>query len=171
MIVIFLLFTTIVAHTTHKHEIEIKEVKGFAYCCIHMTAPYTEIPKVVEKVWPAFQQQGIMPTGPMIGVYLNSPYEVKPEELEWEIGFPVSAETAPQPPLVKKAWEFTHVVSYVFHGPYEKTAEAYPKMMEWVEKNGRTPNGPIMERYLTDPMSEIDPSEYETEIWIPVEKK
>jgi len=171
LVVLILLFSTIAAHTTHENGVKVKEVKMFPYCCIHKTAPFTEIPAVIEKVWPAFQQQGIMPVGPMIGIYFNSPFEVKPEELEWEIGFPVSSEVIPQEPLTKDTWIYTKVASYTFVGPYEESASAYPIMMEWLEKNEYMQVGPVMERYLTDPMSEPDTSKYETEIWIPVDKK
>jgi effector-binding domain-containing protein len=150
--------------------IEVMEVAAFAYGCIPYTGPYDEIPQIIAQVMPAMQQQGIMPMGPMIGIYYNNPQYTAPEGLEWEIGFPISAVATPREPLTKKIWKFTRVVSMVFTGPFEEVSSIYPKMMEWIESRGYKPAGPIMERYLTMPGPDVDPETYKTEVWIPILK-
>jgi effector-binding domain-containing protein len=107
----------------------------------------------------------------MIGVYHNSPEEVAPEDLEWEMGFPCSAQTSPLKPLEKKVWTFEQVASAIHKGPYEKTGETYAVILDWMEANGYEQAGPVLEKYLNMPTQDTDPEELRTEIWIPVKKK
>jgi effector-binding domain-containing protein len=150
-------------------EISVKEVVPFTYCAIFHQGPFTEIESVIQRLMTEIHTQGIIPQGPMIGVYYNSPEEVKPDELKWEIGFPVAKETNTKEPLELKEWNFTLVISAMHIGPYEKIAEIYPKIFEWMKKNNYRIIGPIMERYFDDP-STVKPEELRAEVWIPCEK-
>lgn len=106
----------------------------------------------------------------MIGVYYNSPDMVKPEDLEWEMGFPVSAQVEAQAPLEKKEWKFTLILSAVHKGPYEESAQTISKMFEWMKANKLTPAGPVMEHYQTMPTPDTKPEDLRTEIWFPCKK-
>jgi len=143
----------------------VKEVSPFSYCCIPHKGPFTEIEGIIGQLMQAIQEQEIAPAGPMIGVYYNSPDMVKPEELEWEMGFPVSAQVEVKAPLEIKEWKFTHVVSAIHKGPYEETGKTLSKMFEWMKANKLTPAGPFMERYLTMPTPDTKPEDLRTEIW------
>lgn len=103
--------------TPEKKFVSVKEVSPFSYCCIPHKGPFTEIEGVIMELMKAVQEQKISPAVPMIGVYYNSPYEVKPKELKWEMGFPVSAQVEVQAPLEKKEWKFTLVVSAIHQRP------------------------------------------------------
>ncbi len=148
----------------------VKEVSPFSYCCIPHKGPFTEIEGVIGQLMKAIQEQKIAPAGPMIGVYYNSPDMVKPEELEWEMGFPVSAKIKVQPPLEKKEWKSTLVVSAVHKGAYEETGKTYSKMFEWMKENKLTPAGPVLERALNMPTPDTKPEDLRTEVWIPCKK-
>src|SRR5512136_2074110 len=76
----------------------IKDVPPFAYCCIPHKGPLTEISNVIGQLVQSMQSQNIFSTvrGPMLGVYYNVPGRVKPEELSWEVGFPVIEQAMPQ---------------------------------------------------------------------------
>lgn len=157
--------------STQETGVEIKTVQPFAYCCIHHVGPFTEIENVISQLFPIMQSQNIFPDSAMIGVYYSDPQVVAPENLEWEIGFPCTAQTSPLKPLEKKVWSFEQVASAIHTGPYENTGETYTRIFEWMETNGYEQVGPIMERYMSMPSPEIDPSTLEAEIWIPVQKK
>ncbi len=118
----------------------------------------------------AIQEQKIAPAGPMIGVYYNSPEMVKPEELEWEMGFAVSAQVEVKAPLEKKEWKFTHVVSAIHKGAFEETGKTVTKMFEWMQANKLTPAGPPMERFLTMATPDTKPEYLRAELWIPCQK-
>ncbi len=152
-------------------DVEIKTVQSFPYCCIHRVGPFTEIENVISQLFPVMQNQNISPQGTMIGVYYSNPQVVAPENMEWEIGFPCSAQVSPLKPLEKKVWTFELVASSIHAGPYEKTGETYIKIFEWMETNGYEQAGPVLEKYLNMPSPDIDPATLRAEIWIPVQKK
>ena len=148
----------------------VKEVSPFSYCCIPHKGPFTEIEGVVVQLMHAVQEQKIAPAGSLIGVYYNSPDMVKPEELMWEMGFPVSAQVEVKAPLEKKEWKFTHVVSAIHKGPYEEAGKTYSKMFEWMQANKLTQAGPVMERFLTMQTPDTKPEDLRAELWIPCQK-
>ena len=157
--------------TPEKEFASVKEISPFSYCCILHKGPFTDIEAVVEKLMKAIQEQKITPEEPMIGIYYNSPAEVAPEELQWEMGFPISAQVEVQAPLQKKEWKFTLVVSAIHKGPYEETGKTFYKMFEWMQANELVPVGPVMERYLNVPTPETKPEDLRTEIWIHSKKR
>jgi effector-binding domain-containing protein len=132
----------------------------------------TDMSGVISQLMQAMQGQNVFSTvrGPMIGVYYNSPGQVKPAELVWEVGFPVIEQTAPQAPLIKKVWKHPTVAVALHAGPYAKTGGTIQKLMAWVGTQGYAVDGPILERYLNNPM-QVKPEELQTEIWLPCKKK
>jgi effector-binding domain-containing protein len=151
--------------------VTIQKIEPFAYFSMRFKGSFTQIPDAISKMWQEAQLQNAVPTGPLIGIYYNSPQEVAPEQLDWEIGFPTSEQTEVQLPLEKKVWNFTQVAVAVHQGPYDKTIETLTKMMEWMASNGYTPAGPIMERYMDMEPEAVKPELRKTEIWIPCQKK
>jgi len=172
---LFLLFSSltlilIVHQGTAEEEISVKEVTSFIYVCIAHKGPYTDLPEIIQMMWGHTRHQNIFPQGPLIGIYHSTPDLVKPEELEWEIGFPITAQALVQAPLEKKQWIFTSVISTVHSGPYDTIGETYAKIKEWMEINNYLHAGPILERYLQDPR-QVRPEALQTEIWVPFMKE
>jgi len=147
----------------------VKEVAAFSYCCLPCQGPYTNMEEKIGELTQFMQMQNIVPMGPLIGIFYNDPNVTKSENLHWEIGFPVM-ESEVQDPLRFKQWTFTTVLEGTYTGPYEKSAGIYTEMIGWLETNGYSPAGPILEKYLSDPNS-TRPEDYKTEIWIPCQKK
>jgi AraC family transcriptional regulator len=170
VIFMMVLFLGLTVHAASIDNIEVINVEPFGYCCIHKQGPFTEIVSAINELWQQMQQQQIMPTGTMLGIFYNAPADVKPEELDWEIGFPVT-NVNPQPPLLSKIWDFSTVAKTVHTGPFENTGETFEKVFQWMEANGYEQDGPVLERYLTMPGPDIDPSSMKAEIWVPVKKK
>jgi len=83
----------------------------------------------------------------------------------------VTPQALVQPPLEKKEWNYTQVVSSVHQGSYEKTVETIQKMIEWMGDNGYVLAGPLLERYLDMNPDELKPEDLKTEVWIPCQKK
>jgi AraC family transcriptional regulator len=127
---------------------------------------------VITQLMQAVQAQNLFPLvrGPMIGVYYNSPAETKPAELLWEVGFPVAEQAAPQAPLEKKTWDRTTIAEAVHTGPYAKIGETIQRLITWIGGQGYDVAGPMLERYLNNPM-QVKPEELRTEIWIPAKRK
>jgi effector-binding domain-containing protein len=152
-------------------SITVQQVEAFAYVCLPQKGPFDKMQEAIGSLLQEMRAQNVIPGGPMIGVYINSPAQVKPEDLQWEIGFPVTSQALIQPPLEKKEWNFTQVVASLHQGPYEKTGETIQKMLEWMEANGYAPAGPFLERYMDMNPEELKPEELKTEVWIPCQKK
>jgi AraC family transcriptional regulator len=149
-----------------------KEIKPFTYCSIAHRGPLSDMSGVIAQLMQAMQGQGLFASiqGPMVGIYYNAPGQVKPEELSWEVGFQVSEQASPQAPLTKKTWNYPAVAAAVHTGPYAKTGETIQRLMDWIKAQGFIASGPILERYMNNPM-QVKPEELRTEIWIPVRRK
>jgi len=156
---------------SENQAVTVEQVEPFVYFCLRHKGPFTEVEEVVRRLMHESGLQNVIPAGPLMGIYYNNPAEVKPEELEWEMGFPVTAQTLVQPPLEKKEWNFTQVASCLHKGSYESTGDTIMKILDWMEANGYVQAGPILERYLDMNPSELKPEDLKTEIWIPVQKK
>ena len=159
------------SESTQGEGIEVKTVQSFAYCCIHRVGSFTEIENVINQIFPVMQSQNISPAGSMIGVYYSDPQTVAPEKMEWEIGFPCSAQVNPVKPLEKKIWKFELVASAIHTGPYENAGETYMKIFDWMEANGYEAVGPMMEKYLSVHTADTNPETLRAELWVPVQKK
>lgn len=152
-------------------SVSVKQVTPFVYCCITHKGPFSQIQNVMGQLMMSSQAQNIFPAGPPFGVYYIDPDEVKPEELVWEVGFPIMAQSMPQPPLEKKQWTYTLVATAQHTGPYEKAGETIAKIFEWMTANDFVQAGPILERYLTMPTPTTKPEDLKSEIWIPCQQK
>ena len=159
--------------TAQDVAVTVKDVEPFPYCAVSHKGPYTDMAAVIGELVGAMQAQSLFSQvrGPMVGVYYNSPVEVKPEELSWEAGFIITAQATPQMPLVKRVWEYKTVATALHVGPYEKGGQTVVKVMVWLAANGYEAAGPVLERYLDmNPMA-VKPEDLRTEIWVPCKKK
>lgn len=153
--------------------VTVKEVEPFPYCAVVHKGPITDMAAVIGQLIGAMQTQGLFPQirGPMVGVYYSSPGEVAAQELNWEVGFIITAQAAPQPPLVKKTWEHRTVAAALHVGPYAKAPETIKAVSDWLAARGYEADGPILERYLDMNPAAVKPEELRTEIWVPCRKK
>ena len=152
-------------------DVVIQDTTPFTYAYLECQGSYQRIPAKIDLFMQEFFKQNLMPAGNFLGMYLNSPGQVKEEELQWRLGFPVPADSAIAAPLLKGECKATRVALYLHVGPYDKVGAAYGKVFEFIEKNGYKVAGPPMEKYLDmDPMA-VKPEELRTEINVPVVKK
>ncbi|MCG2809869.1 MAG: GyrI-like domain-containing protein [Candidatus Aminicenantes bacterium] len=152
-------------------EVVIQDTTPFTYAYMECGGSYQQIPARIGVFMQEFFKQKLMPAGNFFGMYLNSPAEVKEEELQWRLGFPVAADAAVAAPLLKGECQATKIAVYLYVGPYEKVGDAYGKILAYIEQNGYKPAGPTMEKYLDMDPTAVKPEELRTEINIPVEKK
>lgn len=149
----------------------IQDTTPFTYAYLECLGSYAQIPAKIGVFMPEFFKQNLMPVGNFFGMYLNAPGQVKEEELQWRLGFPVAPESAVAAPLLKGECKATKIAVYLYVGPYEKVGDAYAKVFEFAEKNGYKVAGPPMEKYLDMDPAAVKPEDLKTEINIPVEKK
>lgn len=153
--------------------VTVKEVAPFPYCAIAHKGPYADMESVVGELVGAMEAQGLLVRirGPLVGVYYNSPGDTAPEDLSWEAGFVVEAQTTTRPPLFIKAWDHRTVAAATHVGPYDKLGAAIGEIMAWLAAQGYEVDGPVLERYLDRDPKAVKPEELRTEIWVPCRKK
>jgi len=151
-------------------EITVKEITPFSYCCLHHKGPYSDMEPIITQLIAIMQNQNLAPTGTLLSVYYSDPGQVKTQDLEWEVGFPISEQVSVEPPLIKKQWTHQLVVQAVHAGPYEKTSETITEILEWMSSHGYVQDGPILGFYLNMPDSETRPEDLKTEIWVSCKK-
>jgi AraC family transcriptional regulator len=168
------LATLLMAHDPGQVQsgpISIQKTEAFAIVCLEEQGPFDRIQEAIGRLVQEMQAQNIVPAGPLLGIYYNSPGQVSDQDLRWEIGFPVTAQALVQPPLTKKEWNYAQSAVCLHQGAYEDAGETIRKILDWMDDNGYKPAGPIMERYLDMNPEELRPEQRKTEIWIPCQKK
>jgi AraC family transcriptional regulator len=143
--------------------------ENFTYAALECQGPYTLIPQKLGELMAETQKQNLeMLDGPSL-LYYNSPAQVKPEELKWDVCVPLHPLEKVAAPLKKGEYKYPLVAELVYKGPYAAVSSAYPALMQFIAKNGYTVSGPICETYLDDPGS-VKPEDCRTLIVIPVQK-
>jgi AraC family transcriptional regulator len=104
--------------------------------------------------------------GQIVGIYYDDPATVVPENLRCEIGIAVPEGTMPDSGFGIQEIPARMVAYATLKGPYDKIAEDYPYMFEWIEKKGYKIAGPLMEVYLKGG-PDVPPEELITEVRIP----
>lgn len=149
-------------------EVKILDSTPFSYAALSCSGSYEQIGVKIGQFMQEFFKQKLTPAGPPFGLYLNSPKDVKTEDLKWEIGFPVAKDAVVAEPLKKGEFGFLKAASAIHTGPYDKVGETYAAMLKFIEANGWRMAGPWLEKYLNNPM-QVKPEELKTEVIMPVE--
>ena len=63
----------------------------------------------------------------------------------------------------------TNVVTAIHYGAYDRIPETYFGINEWMRKNQVYVTGPPWEAYITDPVKEENPENWQTAIFFPIE--
>lgn len=155
-------------------EVTVKQSEPRTVAFILMKGPYDQIAGTFPRLYAWVAKKGYGFIGPPIGVYYNSPHQVPPEELLWEIQCPVSSHVALCKPDasgvgVKQVAE-SEVASTMHVGPYDKLGEVWGALFAWLSQNEYEVAGPGEETYLTDPAT-TPPEELLTEVRFPVKRK
>jgi effector-binding domain-containing protein len=151
------------------NKVAIKNVPTFVYCSISYRGRMGSIAGAIRRTWQFMENQDIAPTGPALAVYFGTPGSPDSEDLEWEVGFPVTPQVLAQPPLHLAEWTYTTVAESSQIGPLDSAGETYTRIIDWISAQGYVKDGPILEMLFTDPIEE-NPREYKTRVWVPVRK-
>ena len=136
--------------------------------------PYTDMHAVIEKLMKGVDAGDHHMVGPVMAIHYNSPQQVSPEELLWEIWIPVA-----YPGVIKDAEDdmmgFRYMdpqfVAYTYHiGPYDKVGDSYKMLFEWAERNKYEIQSYPVELYWSDP-AKTPAEKIVTELWLPVKER
>ncbi|MBM4241039.1 MAG: GyrI-like domain-containing protein [Euryarchaeota archaeon] len=151
-------------------QIEEKMVEEKQVTYIFATGPYDQLPALFGEVVGWVMMKGLQIVGPPFGIYYNSPEEVSPEELIYEVGIPFVGEAQEEGKIKIKKIPAQLVLSAMHKGPYDKVGPVFAALAEYAFKNGYEIVGAPTEIYLSDP-NEVPESELLTEVQFPVVKK
>ncbi len=150
-------------------EVEEKRMNDTQVAFMRYRGSYDKIPELIAEVVQWLTNKNLNMTGMIYGAYFNSPEDVPPEELRYEIG--VSFEGSAQDEgkvMIKTIPEHT-VIAAIHKGPYTEVGPVIQRLAEYAIKNGYDIIGPVTEVYLNNP-NEVSPEELLTEVQFPVIK-
>ena len=138
---------------------------------IRHQGPYSEIPKLIERLYAELDEGGYHICGPLMSVYYNDPGETPASELLWDVRIPVvnpSSMLKADQDKLGFGYQDPAYVSYTYHvGPYETVGESYNILLDWAKTTKYDVTGYFTEVHWSPPGTE-NPV---TEIWLPVREK
>jgi AraC family transcriptional regulator len=170
-VIFFIVMGVIISYAQQQPEqqVTIKEGQQYTLAIQESNGSYLKMTQKVTEFINEFFKQGLTPTGPLYGIYFNSPENIEVEEIRWAIGFPIDKDTAVKEPLKKMDLSYPKAAVYLHVGPYDKLPESYKKVFQYIKDNGYKIVYPVFEKYLDDPML-VKPDKLRTEICVPVTK-
>ena len=123
-----------------------------------------EIGKAYHQIAAYLNELGEQPAGVPFVAY----YNLDMENLDVEMGFPVSRKLPACGEIKSSSLPIGPVVQTTFTGPYEEMAPVYEEMGQFVKDNGHETSGISIEYYLTGP--DIPAEEQVTRIVFPIKK-
>ena len=126
-----------------------------------------DLPQVFGKAYGAIAQYlgelGEQPAGPPFAAY----YNMDMQNLDVEIGFPVSKKLSGKGDIKASEIPGGKVATCLHVGPYSAIAPAYNALSQWIKDNGYEATGVTYEMYLNDP-AQTPPEELQTQILFPL---
>jgi effector-binding domain-containing protein len=149
------------------YHCEVKEQHAQPTLVIRTRTPVQELPTVIGGAYGAIAQYlgelGEPPAGPPFTAYFNQDMQ----NLDVEIGFPVSRALPGRGEIHASEIPGGKVATCLYTGPYSGMEPAYNALFQWMEANGYQATGVAYEVYLSDP-DETPPEELQTQIVFPV---
>lgn len=116
------------------------------------------------RVAAALAAQRVAPAGPPYARY----FPVGDRRFHVEAGFPVHCQIEVEGGVGPTVLPAGPALATVHTGPYDEVSEAYDRIAAWAAEHGLTTGTDPWEIYVTDPSAEPDPSNWRTEIVVPV---
>lgn len=107
---------------------------------------------------------GVEPEGPPIARY----HAFSPEVIDVEVCLPVPSGTIGTGRITSEVLPAATVATLVHLGSYDGEGEAYADLEQWIQSHGFEHGGPPRERYLVGPDAGVEPTEYRTQIEMPI---
>jgi effector-binding domain-containing protein len=150
-------------------EVEEKRIKDTQVAFMRYKGGYEKIPELIAETVQWVTDKGLNMTGMIYGAYFNSPEDVPPEQLRYEIGASFEGNAEDEGKVMVKIIPEHSVIATLHKGPYTEVGPVIRELAGYADKNGYDIIGPVTEVYLNDP-NETEPGELLTEVQFPVIK-
>ena len=145
------------------YECEVQDQTSRPALSIRTRTPVQEVPRVIGEAYRAIAQYlgelQEQPAGPPFAVY----YNMDMQDLDVEIGFPVSSRLTGKDDIQASETPGGKVATCLHTGPYSEIEPAYNALSQWIKNNGYEATGVAYETYLNDP-GQTPPQELKTQI-------
>ncbi len=131
-------------------DIRFKETDPFTAVVLPMQGSFAQLAEGAKILKGYIEKEGIQTTGPPYGRYLVDSSKVPPSQYVWELGYPVNADAAVEPPFEIRTIEGAKVAFTVLPGPPEPDYPWAPFILQIMLK-GYLPAGAAMEIWHGDP--------------------
>ena len=118
----------------------------------------------------AWMAAGGQPMGPPFAIFYEDPEKTPAKDLTCKLAFPTAAGATATPLVVVEPMPEYTAALCTYKGPYEGSGEIWKICGKWVTDNGYVTAGAPIEVYLKSQGDKVPPSEYITEIRMPVKK-
>jgi len=149
------------------YECDVKDLSAQPTLAIRTRTSVQELSRVLGEAYGAIAQYigelGEQFAGPPYVAYYNEDME----DLDLEIGFPVTRELPGEGDIQASEIPAGKVATCLHTGPYSDVEPAYNALGHWIEENGYEPTGVAYEMYPNDP-DETPTEELQTQIMFPV---
>lgn len=149
------------------YQPEIQERSARPALSIRTRAPVGELGKVLGTAFAAIagylEELGEAPAGPPFAAYYNEDMQ----DLDMEIGFPISKERPGRDDIEASQIPGGAVATCLHIGPYSQMGQAYSALSRWMQDNGHEATGVAYEVYLND-SSKTPSKELRTRIEFPL---
>jgi len=149
------------------YQITLKQKASQPTLSIRKTTSISKLPQEIGQAYGMIasyiQEMGEQPVGAPFTAY----YNMDMENLDVEMGFPVSKPIEGRGVIKAGIIPEGKYVEGIYKGPYSEISSAYDAISAWAAENGLTPAGAAYEYYLNTP-GEVPDSELLTRIEFPV---
>lgn len=150
-----------------KEEIQIRNNAPFWYVCMDFSGGLDQ-----EKISCFLQEarrQGLADKvrSDLFGIFYNSPLIPEGKKDIWGLGFEIEDETKLQPPLMKRFFGYSRVITTEHKGPFETVGNTMNQVAKLIENEGIQVIGPPVEFWIGDPNRD-KPEDLKTKILVPI---
>lgn len=150
------------------YAIATRHVEPQAIVSVRGRRPLDDLPAFIKAAFPELLGRlrllGVSPSGLPFVIY----HEFGADGIDAEVSVPIDQSVTSAGKIESRMLPAMTVARTVHVGPYEKLGDAYSAVSDWVRDHGYEAAGPIQERYLNRPGDHVAPSEYRTEIEMPI---
>ena len=148
---------------------EVVQLPARRVAVMRANASTEELPETFARIFPAvfgaLTEQGVTDMGHVIAVY----HTMDANQMELSAGIEIGDGVDPAAPLELLELPACDAVKADHFGPYDQLHLTHESIWPFVQKLGRAPLAGPIERYITDPEAEPDPSKWHTEILLPLQ--